>query len=218
MGQRVVDADTNVVDHEGHVPSNNVRDLGVEAPGGPGEVVRYESTARAREFTLQVGRQRFELRLVATHQHDGHAALDEASRKGAAEPLRAAGHEGSASYASSLSFEPRGARPSQETRRPAPQGDSHARAAVQKCEQADAAQRRAGIHRSAARIIVTRSGRATKILSRFRSRVVCVLRLGIVSSGGELVCRLYAAQRSSFPPLQRSTRWSITARDAESIS
>ena len=93
---------------------------------------------------MQVGRQRFELRLVATHQHDGHAAFHEPSRKGAAEPLRAAGHEGSASYASSLSFEPRGARPSQETRRPAPQGDTHARAAVQKCEQADAAQRRAG--------------------------------------------------------------------------
>ena len=104
----------------------------------------YESTARAWELGLEVARQRLELRLVATHQHDGHAALDEASRKGAAEPLRAAGHEGSASYASSLSFEPRGARPSQETRRPAPQGDSHARAAVEEREETDAAQRRAG--------------------------------------------------------------------------
>ena len=32
------------------------------------------------------------------------------------------------------------------------------------------------------------------------------------------MCRLYAAQRSSFLLLQRSTRWSITARDAESIN
>ena len=31
------------------------------------------------------------------------------------------------------------------------------------------------------------------------------------------MCRLYAAQRFSFPPLQRSLRWSITVGDAQSI-
>ena len=110
---------TDVVDHEGHVPSNDLRDLGVEAPGGPGEVVREDSAARVREFTLEVARQRLELRLVSTDEHDGHAALDKPSRKGAAEALRAAGDERRTSYAAALSFEPRGARPSQETRRPA---------------------------------------------------------------------------------------------------
>ena len=109
----------DVVDHEGHVPSNNIRDLGVEAPGGPGEVVRYDSTARAREFTLEVARQRLELRLVSTDEHDGHAALDEASSECFSEPLRAARHDSRTSYAAALSFEPRGARPSQETRCPA---------------------------------------------------------------------------------------------------
>ena len=135
---------TDVVDHEGHVPSNDLRDLGVEAPGGPGEVVRYDSAARARELGLEVARQRLELRLVATHQHDGNAAFHEAARERFSEALRAPGHEGRTLYAAALSFEPQGARPSQETRRPAPQGDSDARAAVQKCEQTDAAQRRAG--------------------------------------------------------------------------
>ena len=103
---------TDIVDHEGHVPSNDLRDLGVEAPGGPGEVVREDSAARVREFTLEVARQRLELRLVSTDEHNSYAAFHEASRKGAAEALRAAGDERRTSYAAALSFEPCGARPS----------------------------------------------------------------------------------------------------------
>ena len=72
--------------------------------------------------------------------------------------------------------------------------------------------------RSAATTAVTRSGRATKILARFRSRVVCVLLLGILWLGSRACVQSLGARRDQFPRLQRSLRAGLLPRVTPSQS
>ena len=114
---------TPTVETRKRVATTQLEQLEVEANplrSPPMDVCRDGVDALKSYFARRLAaRQRLARRLGATHQHDGHAALDEASRKGAAEALRAARNERRTSYTAALSFQSLDARPSQETRRPA---------------------------------------------------------------------------------------------------